>query len=229
MPLYPVIDLPWPETLGPEAEAVQAALAARVVERDEGLPPTLIAALDLGFPRAKGVERARAAAVVVSYPDLTIVERRVIEEPVRFPYVPGFLAFREVPAILSVLATLVTTPDLLLVDGQGRLHPRRCGIACHVGVLVDRPAIGCAKSLLLRMRSLDVPLEPGARVPLYQRGERLGIALRTRPRANPIYVSVGHRITLDSATDLVWSICRGYRLPEPLRQAHLLASQRPLL
>jgi deoxyribonuclease V len=224
VPLTPARPAPWPRALDQEAAAIQAALAAQVVERDEPQPPRLIVALDLGFRRAEGEERARAAAVVVSFPDLAIVERRVVEETVRFPYVPGFLAFREAPAMLAVLAALDTTPDLILIDGQGRLHPRRCGIACHVGVLVDRPTIGCAKALLLRLTAPPLGPAPGERVPLMQGGERLGLALRTRRAAQPVYVSVGHRVTLDRAADLVWQTCRGYRLPEPLRQAHLLAS-----
>lgn len=224
MPLTPALPPVWPRALDHEAAAIQTALAARVVERDEPQLPRLLAALDLGFCRAEGGERARAAAVVVSFPELAVVECRCIEEPVRFPYVPGFLAFREAPAILTVLAALESTPDLLLIDGQGRLHPRRCGIACHIGVLLDRPTIGCAKSLLLRLTVPPLSAEPGARVPLVHGSERLGMALRTRRGALPVYISVGHRVTLDRATELVWRTCRGHRLPEPLRLAHLLAS-----
>lgn len=225
MPLRQALEATWPRSLlGGEAEAIQRSLAARVVERDEPGVPRLVVALDLGFRRVDRAEHARAAAVVVSYPDLAVVERQVAEEPVRFPYVPGLLAFREAPAMLAVLAALETTPDLIVVDGQGRLHPRRFGIACHVGVLVDRPTIGCAKSLLLRLEVPPLADEPGARVALAQGDERVGIALWTRKGVAPVYVSVGHRVTLDRAADLLWSLCRGHRLPEPQRQAHLLAS-----
>lgn len=225
MALRPALEVPWPSSLaGGEAEAIQRALAARVIERDEPGEPRLVVALDLGFRRVDRTEYARAAAVVASYPDLAVLERRVVEEPVRFPYVPGLLAFREAPAMLAVLAALETTPDLVIVDGQGRLHPRRFGIACHVGVLVDRPTIGCAKSLLLRLEVPPLSDEPGARVPLVQGDERVGIALRTRHGVSPVFVSVGHRVTLDRAAELVWSMCRGHRLPEPQHQAHLLAS-----
>lgn len=224
MPLTPALPVPWPRELDEEAVAIQEALAKRVIERDDPEPPRLVVALDVGFRRIDGAEWAQTAAVVVTFPNLAVVERRLVAEPVRFPYVPGFLAFREAPAMLAALAALDTTPDLILVDGQGRLHPRRCGIACHIGVLVDRPTIGCAKSLLLRLAVPPLGSEPGERAPLLQDGERLGIALRTRRGARPIYVSVGHRVTLDRAAELIWRMCRGHRLPEPLRLAHLLAS-----
>lgn len=227
MPLRPTLDVPWPSGLADgEAQRVQRALAERVVERDEPHGPGLIVALDLAFARAEDGVRALAAAVALTYPELAVVERLVVDEPVRFPYVPGFLAFREAPAMLSALTALQSTPDALLVDGHGRLHPRRCGIACHLGVLLDRPTIGCAKSLLLRLAAPPLADEPGSRAPLFHDGERVGMALRTRRGSRPVYVSVGHRVSLDGAVDLVWRTCRGHRLPEPLRLAHLLAGGR---
>lgn len=228
MPLTPALEIPWPSGVSDgAAEAVQRCLAARVVERDEPAPPRQVVGLDIGFAERGAVALARAAAVVVTFPQLEPVERRVIEQPVHFPYVPGYLAFREAPALLAVLAALDATPDLVLVDGQGRLHPRRCGLACHVGVLLDRPTIGCAKSRLLRLPDPQLADEVGGRAPLRHEGELVGVTLRTRRGARPVYVSVGHRITLGSAVDLVLATCRGHRLPEPLRMAHLLASGRP--
>ena len=208
-----------------EKRALQVRLAAEVVQEDRFGPLRLVAGVDVGFPRRDGVEMARAAAVLLTFPELALVAETVIEEPVRFPYVPGLLSFREAPAILSALDRLQQAPDLVMVDGQGRAHPRRFGIACHLGLLLDRPALGCAKSLLVGRYT-----EPGPSVgdwsPLIDRGETVGAALRTRAGVKPVFVSIGHRMSLETAVQLTLTCARGLRLPEPTRLADRLASQR---
>ncbi|HEX5483386.1 MAG TPA: endonuclease V, partial [Terriglobia bacterium] len=151
-------------------------------------------------------------------PGLEEVERRFAERRLRFPYVPGLLSFRESPALLAAFAGLRTEPDLLLIDGHGRAHPRLFGIACHIGVLFDKPTIGCAKSRLVGEHR-----EPGERAgsatPLIYKGERVGLVLRTRDGVRPIYVTVGHKVSLESALRLVKQCTDGYRIPKPTREA----------
>ncbi len=170
-------------------------------------------------------ELARAAVVVLRYPDLAVVEVATAVAPATFPYIPGLLAFREAPAILAACAQLHCEPDLFIFDGQGRAHPRRMGIACHVGLFVDRPTIGCAKSRLCGEHAL-LPEAAGAWVPLVDAGETIGAAVRTRSGVKPVYVSAGHRIDLATAVHYVLACCRGYRLPEPCRRAHAAAACR---
>lgn len=166
-----------------------------------------------------------AAAVTVDYASGQVVEQAVAVAPVTFPYLPGWLALREAPAILQAVARLERPPDVLIVDGHGLAHPRRFGIACHVGVLLDRPSIGCAKSLLVGGAEA-LPDEAGSRVEIRLEGERLGMALRTRRGVKPVFVSVGHRVDLDTAVEVVLGACRGLRLPEPARLAHQLANRQ---
>jgi deoxyribonuclease V len=200
---------------------VQSALAGRVERGDRLGTVHLVAGIDISANSYTGV--GRAAVVVLAFPTLEEIEVAREERALAMPYVPGLLSFREAPIILGALARLTHAPDLLLVDGQGIAHPRRFGIASHLGVLVDLPAIGCAKSIL-RGRHAPLPDEVGARAPMLDRGEVIGMALRTRRHANPIYISVGHRITLETAVEYVERCCRGgYRLPEPTRLAHLRA------
>jgi deoxyribonuclease V len=183
-------------------------------------PVRLVAGVDVGVRN----ETARAAVVVLTYPELAPVETSVIDAPVVFPYVPGLLAFRECPAVLRAFESLRHEPDLIIVDGQGLAHPRRFGIACHVGVILDRPTIGCAKSRLVGVHD-----EPGAMAgawaSLRDGGEVIGAAVRSKNGANPLYVSVGHKVDLDTAIRYVLACCRGYRLPETSRQAHRAAGQ----
>jgi deoxyribonuclease V len=153
------------------------------------------------------------------------VETALVRHPTSFPYVPGLLSFREAPAILAALSGLKTPPDLLMCDGQGIAHPRRLGIASHLGVLADLPSIGVAKSILVG-RHAPLDDHPGAWQPLINRGEVIGAALRTRQGVKPVYVSVGHRLSLETAIELVLRCTSKYRLPEPTRQAHHLASQK---
>lgn len=200
--------------------ALQAELAARVERRDRLGPVRLVAGADLAF--ADGGRVARAAVVVLSYPALDLVEQRTARRRVRFPYVPGLLSFREVPALLAAFARLRTTPDLILCDGQGIAHPRRFGLACHLGVLLEVPTIGAAKSRLVGEH--DEPGEAkGAWARLIHRGEVVGAALRTRARTRPLYVSVGHRVGLRTAIRTVLACTPRYRLPETTRLADRLS------
>jgi deoxyribonuclease V len=208
-----------------EARAIQRALAAQVEAEDRLGVITRVAGADVGFPRRDDQPMARAAAVLLSYPALAPLGESLIEEPVRYPYVPGLLSFRETPAVVAALQGLPAPPDLLLVDGHGRAHPRRLGIACHLGLVLDLPTIGCAKSRLVG-RYAEPPDEPGAWTPLVDHDEVIGAVLRTRPGVKPIFVSVGHRVSLETAIRLVLACGRGVRLPEPTRRADALASGR---
>lgn len=203
---------------------MQRDLAARVLDVDDVGPVRHVAGVDVGFP---GDGRtARAAVALLSFPVLEVVASSLAERPVTFPYIPGLLSFRELPALLSALAALDGTPDLVLVDGQGRAHPRRFGIACHLGVLTGLPCIGVAKTRLCGTHG-DVPDRRGAWVPLIDRGETVGAVLRSRVGVKPLYVSVGHRVSLAGAIDRVMACTGRFRLPETTRAAHALASQRP--
>jgi deoxyribonuclease V len=209
-----------------EARKLQRELAGRVSQVDDFGDLRTVAGLDLGYPRTEtGEEIGRAAVVVLRYPSLEPVEERIVLRPVSFPYVPGLLSFREAPVGLAAVAELATPPDLIVVDGQGRAHPRRFGIACHLGVLLDRPTIGCAKSILVGHADEPGP-NPGDWTPLVHRDEVIGAALRTRVKVKPVYISVGHRISLETAVSVIVACLGGYRLPEPTRLADRLASQR---
>lgn len=203
-----------------EAMALQERLARQVLLTPLDTPPRTVCGLDLSAEDAQGF--ARGAAVVLSLPNLEIVEVRTALRKVTFPYIPGLLAFREAPILAAALERLTTTPDCLIVDGQGIAHPRRFGIACHIGLLTDLPSIGCAKSIL-RGGHKPLPQEAGAWEYLVDRGEVAGAAVRTRPGVAPVYVSPGHRIDLASAIRVVLACVKGYRLPEPTRLAHLAA------
>lgn len=165
---------------------------------------------------------ARAAVVVLRYPDLAVLETAAAEAPLTFPYIPGLLAFREAPAILSACEKLRIEPDLFIFDRHGTAHPRRFGLACHVGIILDKPSIGCAKSPLCGQHG-GLLQQVGAWAPLLDEGEVIGAAVRTRERVKPVYVSPGHRIGLETAIRYVLTTCSSYRLPEPCRLAHLAA------
>jgi deoxyribonuclease V len=214
----------WPTTLE-EAQAIQQQLRTQVITHDDFGQVRTIAGVDAGYegdPQA-GQAIARAAVVVLSYPSLEPLDYVVARRPAPIPYIPGFLSFREAPAVLAALEELRVRPDLLICDGQGIAHPRRMGIATHVGLLSGIPSIGCAKSLLVGHHA-PVPDERGAYVPLTYRGEQVGVALRTRVGVKPVYISVGHRISLPSAIEFVMSCVTKYRLPETTRAADGLAS-----
>ncbi len=204
-----------------EARAIQERLRSRVIREDRLGPVHRVAGVDVGFTdRGRTV---RAAVAVLSLPALEPVDRAVAQIPARFPYVPGLLSFREVPGVIEALQGLETAPDLVLYDGHGYAHPRRFGAACHLGVLMDLPTIGVAKKRLIGTHA-PVPDERGRWVPLLDAGETVGAVLRTRPRVKPVYVSVGHRVSLETAVALVMACTGRYRLPEPARRAHHIAS-----
>jgi deoxyribonuclease V len=174
--------------------------------------------VDISVKRELGV--ATGAVVVLNYPELRLVETKVIRGRVNFPYVPGLLSFREAPLTLAACEKLGIIPDLVLVDGQGIAHPRRFGLASHLGLFLDTPTIGCAKSRLCG-RHEEPGDNPGSYAEVVDRGETIGVALRTKPGSKPVYVSIGHKVDLEAAIYWVLECCRGYRLPEPCRLAHL--------
>lgn len=216
----------WPTTFD-EALAVQQQLRSQVRAADDFDTIRTVAGVDAGYeadpaaPESHGI--ARAAIVVLDFPSLRPLDYTIARRPTTFPYVPGFLSFRETPAVLAALDHLRVRPDLLICDGQGIAHPRRFGIACHIGLLADLPAIGCAKSLLTGRHGL-LPDERGATVPLTNRGEQIGVALRSRAGTKPLYISIGHRISLPTAVEYVLACLTKYRLPETTRAADGLAS-----
>ncbi len=176
--------------------------------------------MDISAPKADAT--ARAAVVILEYPELRAVEVKVVSGRLSFPYIPGLLSFRESPLTLTACGELNLSPDLIIVDGQGILHPRRFGLASHLGLLLDTPTIGCAKSLLCGEHQ-EPGLEPGSYAEVVDKGEVIGAALRTREGTSPVYVSIGHKIDLESAIYWVRRCCRGFRVPEPTRLAHLAA------
>ena len=213
---------PW-DVAPKEAVAIQRDLAEHV--RAEPLPDQIgtVCGVDVSV---RG-DRVRTALVVMTLPDLEVVEHATWEGPVAFPYVPGLLSFREMPAILPALDRLTVEPDVFMLDAQGRAHPRRFGLACHLGVLLDRPAIGVAKTILVGKHE---PLgeTKGSAADLVHRGEVVGRALRTREGVKPVYVSVGHRATLDDAAALALGCATRFKLPMPTHYAHRLSKHGAL-
>lgn len=205
-----------------DAIQLQRELASRVTREGQPATVNIIAGIDISANDRTGL--ARAAIVALAYPSMEVLERVLHEEALRFPYIPGLLSFREAPSIMAGFQKLKHRPDLLMVDGQGIAHPRRLGIASHLGLLLDLPSIGCAKSILTGHLKGELGQEVGARVPLVADGEVIGMGLRTKVRTNPLIISQGHRISLETAVEYVLQCCRGYRLPEPTRQAHNTAS-----
>ena len=207
------------------ARAAQVALAARVV-REDALPPVRrIGGVDISNTHFDPEGRIYAAVVVLEWPGLRVVETAGAELRAAMPYIPGFLGFREVPALRAAWAKLAVKPDLVLVDGHGIAHPRGFGIAAHLGVLLDIPSIGVAKSPLVGRPEAELGEAAGATQPLLWKGQRLGTVLRSKRRSNPLWISTGNRVSLDSAVDWVRRCDTGYRLPEPTRQAHLAANE----
>ncbi|MDP2936656.1 MAG: deoxyribonuclease V [Dehalococcoidia bacterium] len=211
---------PWHVT--PEqAQKIQRELASRVSTRNELGEIRRVAGADIAVGRAGGW--ARVAVVILSYPEMELLEQRMVERQLAFPYIPGLLSFREAPAILEAFEKVRETPDLLLVDGQGLAHPRRFGIACHLGLLLDIPTIGCAKSRLVGEHD-QLGNAPGSQAEVIDKGQVVAMALRTREGSKPIYVSVGHKMDLSTAVRLVMKCVRGRRLPEPTRLADKAAA-----
>lgn len=209
------------QTATPEAAvALQQELRRLVVLEDNFGAVKTVAGVDVGFEEEDRI--ACAAIAVLRFPDLKLQESVVIRRPTTFPYVPGLLAFREVPVVMEALAELQTKPDLLLCDGNGYMHPRRCGFACHLGIVSGLAAIGVAKTPYLGEHE-PLAAHRGAWQPIRDQGEVIGAIVRTQPNIKPIYVSVGHCISLNSAIDLVLKCAPKYRLPETTRQADQLS------
>jgi deoxyribonuclease V len=207
-----------------EARALQTELRGRVELRDRLGRLHRVAGADVAFDGSGEGREAIAAVVVFSYPGWEELECAIARRPLTFPYVPGLLSFREIPAILAALELLQKTPDLIFCDGQGYAHPRRFGLASHLGVLLDVPTIGCAKS-----RLIGTHREPGARpgswTPLMDDEERIGAVLCTRAGSRPLYISCGHRVSLERAVSLTLEACDGPRVPLPTRRADRCVAQ----
>ena len=203
-----------------EARKIQAALANQVIRHDDFGDIRTVAGVDIGLRQ----DTAKAAVVVLSFPELEPLEQVLVETPLAFPYIPGLLSFRETPPILAAFEKVQTTPDLIMTDGQGLAHPRLFGIAFHLGLLLDVPAIGCAKSRLYGRHQMPAE-EAGSCEWLYDNDDSvIGAALRTRTKVKHVYISIGHRISLESAVETTLKCGRGYRLPEPTRLAHKVAA-----
>ena len=201
-----------------EAIRIQKDLANRVIPTCGFSSIHTIAGADVGI---KGGQ-AKAAVVVLSYPDLRLLDQSIFAQPVSLPYIPGLLSFRECPPLLAAFERLSLEPDLILVDGQGIAHPRRLGLASHLGLFLEKPTIGCAKSRLCG--TCEEPGETaGSHTCLYDGEELIGAALRTKNRTRVLYVSIGHKVDLNAAIHYVLTCCRGYRLPETTRWAHRIA------
>ena len=211
---------PWDVTPA-QARAIQLEGRAHLIAEDQLGEVRRVAGIDVGFEDGGAI--TRAAVAVLDFPSLRLIESAVVRLPTTFPYVPGLLSFRETPAALEALQQLSAAPDLLLCDGQGYAHPRRFGLACHIGVLAGLPSIGVAKSRLIGTHGA-LPEHKGAWVPVLDGDETIGAVLRTRSAVAPLYVSIGHRVSLPTAIRWVLACTTRYRLPETTRHAHRLAS-----
>lgn len=203
-----------------DAVALQRRLRSEVIATRpiDASKVRLVAGVDVSVKH----EQSQAAVVVVTFPDFRFVTTVLARRPTPFPYVPGLLSFREGPVLEEAFERLETEPDVFLFDGMGTAHPRRIGIACHLGLWLERPTIGCGKTRLVG-RHGPLAEEKGAAQPLVDRGETIGAAVRTRAGTNPIFVSPGHRADLASAVALTLACCPKYRIPEPIRLAHTAA------
>ena len=205
-----------------EAVALQKELRSQLDLRPLESAPQLIAGADLSFD--KGSDTVYAGIVVLSLPDLTIVEERGLQTTAPFPYVPGLLSFREAPAVLEVWEQLENRPDVLVLDGQGTAHPRGLGLASHLGLWLGVPTIGCAKTLFVGKFG-ELNQTRGAHEPLLYKNQVVGAALRTKTRVSPVFVSPGNLIDLESSIELLLQCDGGYRIPEPTRRAHLFVNR----
>ena len=201
-----------------EAVEVQRALSSEIRLMPLTKAVRTVAGADVSYSRKS--RDIYAAVLVFSFPDLDLIERALAADRVEFPYVPGLLSFREAPVLSKAFRKIRNRPDVIMFDGQGIAHPRRMGLASHMGLLLDCPSIGCAKTRLVGVHP-PVPEERGSGVLLTDRGRVVGGVVRTRDRVKPVFVSPGHAITVDDSIRLVLSCCRGYKLPEPTRQAHI--------
>jgi deoxyribonuclease V len=207
-----------------QAREIQLALKEKVICQDRLKKPlTAVAGVDVGFENSGKI--TRAAVAILEFPSLELSEYVIARRKTSFPYVPGYLSFREVPAVLDALEKLTRLPDVLLCDGQGFAHPRRFGLACHLGVLTDIPTIGVAKTRLIGTHA-TIPEEKGGYALLMDQDEQIGAVLRTRQGVKPVYVSIGHKVSLASAIKVVMQCVTKYRLPETTRWADRIASDK---
>ena len=212
---------PW-DVSSEEAVEIQNRLRSQLDLQSEPQSIETVAGVDVSYD--KGSDWLSAAVVVLQFPSLQIVETAAVTARVPFPYIPGLLSFRESPVVIQAWEKLKVKPDCLICDGQGFAHPRRLGIASHLGLWLDIPSIGCAKSLLVGTYKEPRP-KRGNVEPLYHRREQVGVILRTKDGVEPVFISQGHRISLKKAIEVVLACCTKYRLPEPTRQAHLLVNE----
>lgn len=209
-----------------EAQRAQKEMAECVVLKDDFVHPlTYIGGMDVSNTPFDPRQMIFTAAVVCSYPVLSIVQIATYAMEQTFTYIPGFLGFREVPALIEAFKQLTVLPDLIMVDGHGVSHPRGLGIASHLGVLLDIPTIGVAKSILVGKPARTLSQEPGSRVPLVYKGKEVAMMVRSKKRCLPLIISAGHKISLSTATEIVMQCLRNYRLPEPTRYAHCAANE----
>ncbi len=219
--MQPVINHPWNIT-EEEALQLQKELATKVITKDQPNEVKLVAGVDVAY--SKENDRLIAAVVILDADTLEVIETATVKDKEQFPYIPGLFSFRELPSLIKAFAKLNHTPDLVVCDGQGYAHPRRFGLACHLGVIFDVPAIGCGKNRLLGEHS-DLDSKRGSIAPLIDNGEVVGNVLRTQTDINPIYVSIGHRISLTTASEWVVKLSPMYRLPETTRQSDQLVKK----
>lgn len=206
------------------ARNVQQELAEHVILHDQFSELNIIGGMDVSNNPFDPKQMIYAALVTLKFADFSIIDSFHTQQQQTFPYIPGFLGFREAPALVEVAKKCDNFPDLIMVDGHGISHPRGLGIASHIGVLLDCPTIGVAKNILVGTPAETLGDEPGSQVPLVWRGQQIATLLRTKKRCNPLIISAGHKISLSSAVALVQQCLTSYRLPEPTRQAHLAAN-----
>lgn len=213
----------WNSNISPtEAVALQKELRHHIQLRPFPDMPRFVAGCDISFNKYS--PRVYAGFIILETSTLRIVEKAGVEMDVHFPYIPGLLSFREIPALLAAWEKLKTKPEVVVVDGQGIAHPRRLGIATHLGLILNMPTIGCGKSLLVG-KFTEPGLEAEEHSPLFDRGEQIGVVLRTKRKVKPLFVSPGHLMDFESAVRILLALRAGYRLPEPTRQAHLYVNE----
>lgn len=211
------------KTINPaKAKERQQKLRDQICLEELNETPELIGGADISFSRSSDV--MHAAIVVLQLPDLQPVARSLVSDPTKFPYIPGLLAFRELPVLLTAWQQLEVKPDVLILDGHGLAHPRRMGVATHFGIEIDWPTIGCAKNILTGTHA-ELPAKKGARTPLLDEEEQVGFALRSRTGINPIYISPGHRVTFEDVYSVIMQSLGKYKLPETTRSAHRWANK----
>jgi deoxyribonuclease V len=209
-----------------EAIKVQQDLSSRVILGPFKSKLKLVAGADVSY--SKGSDLFFSGVIVLEMPRMNVVEEVTAQGKVDFPYIPGLLSFREAPVLIKAFEKLVNVPDVVIFDGQGIAHPRGLGIASHIGLMLGVPSIGCAKKILVG-RYEDPEIEAGEHTPITFHDKIVGAVLRTKRNVSPVFVSPGHKMDVPSAIDIVMKTCRGYRLPEPTRQAHLLVNRARIL